>query len=80
VFNTYFDALNSSLSFNEALAAQQEHLLNANTYGYQSKRSYLAPSSFGVVMSHQQRVTDLAFTVLMMLLVQGMELSHALGL
>ncbi len=54
MFNAYIDALNSSLSFNEALAEQQNNLLNFNTYGYRDKRSRLAPSSFGVVLGEMQ--------------------------
>ncbi len=54
MFNAYIDALNSSLSFNEALAEQQNNLLNFNTYGYRDKRSKLSPSSFGVVLGEMQ--------------------------
>lgn len=54
MFNAYIDALNSSLSFNEALAEQQNNLLNFNTYGYRDKRSRLTPSSFGVVLGEMQ--------------------------
>ncbi|MDX1919843.1 MAG: hypothetical protein SFU25_03805 [Candidatus Caenarcaniphilales bacterium] len=65
MFNAYTDALNSTLTFNEALAAQQENLLNFNTFGYKSKRTHVAPSDFGVVLSHEQRLLDPAFSVFM---------------
>lgn len=65
MFNAYTDALNSTLSFNEALAAQQENLLNFNTYGYKSKRTNLTSSDFGVVLGESQKLMDPAFSVFM---------------
>jgi flagellar basal body rod protein FlgG len=63
MFNAYTDALNSSLSLNEALAVQQENLLNFNTYGYKTKRPTILPSSFGVILGEEQTNPEAAFTL-----------------
>ncbi|MDX1917694.1 MAG: hypothetical protein SFT81_00925 [Candidatus Caenarcaniphilales bacterium] len=54
MFNALTDAVNSTLSYGDALEEQQSNLLNAFTYGYQSTRTRLAPSSFGVVLEERE--------------------------
>ena len=59
MFNAYDSAVNSTLTFQDALAERQENVLNAYTYGYQEKRSQLVNTDFGAVLEESSRNTDL---------------------
>ncbi|MFN5540506.1 MAG: hypothetical protein ACK481_10705 [Candidatus Melainabacteria bacterium] len=50
MFNAYTDSVNSTLSFTAGLEAQQNNLVNNNTWGYQENRFNMIPTSFGVLM------------------------------
>jgi len=58
MFDAYADAVNSTLSFQEALKNQQTDILNTYTYGYKGHRQLLAPSDFGVVLQEVERNTS----------------------
>lgn len=65
MFDAYNSALNSAMSFQDALQAQQENILNVYTFGYQENMTELVNTNFGLVMEETGKRTDPALPVFM---------------